>query len=174
MGLTAAQAQQVIGMIEKSWNAHGSAAYKALLRSNELALQEWENTDEYNDFNDAWRDAFGSEISSSNVVTSYSAKDSYYLRQWVTMAWQKFLDGEITPGVLHHALAKCGYQALPEGPIGFHSSAQAQMLTIALRSTKKNWGVLSPAFAEMAINLGLATNKEEAEKAVNTFMDALK
>jgi hypothetical protein len=71
-------------------------------------------------------------------------------------------------------MADAGYSGEPPATRRFDTTKQALFLETALRTTRKSWGSLSDSYANVIIELKLSVNIEEAEKAIQRFMDSLK
>ena len=173
MGLTVDQARKTIAMVENAYTPIAEAKFKLATAEHEQIKMDWHNDARVMAYALAFRAATGDDWTTSRGVYSYAACHADDMFVKTLENWPMYEAGKKKSEFLE-ALDGAGYAGKPPSRDNYHARPQYTMLETALRTTGKNWGKLSPLYAELVIGLSLAITTDEIVAVVQTFLDGLR
>jgi hypothetical protein len=173
MGLTVSQTNKTIEMVTTAYKPIADAKFKLAEAQHEQIKMDWLNDARVMNYASAFRTATGEDWTIARGMYSYSASRMDDAFAKTVDEWPDYKTGKKSSEFLQ-ALDSAGYAGRPPNKDNYHAKPQYAMLETALRTTGKNWGKLSPLYAELVIGLSFATSTEEVEAVVQTFLDGLR
>jgi hypothetical protein len=173
MGLTVDQARKTIAMVENAYAPIAEVRLKLAVAQHEQVKRDWLCDARVAAFALAFISATGDDWTTTRGVYSYAASHMDDMFNKTLENWPMYEAGSKKSEFLE-ALDGAGYGGKPPQRDTYGSRPQYAMLETALRTTGKNWGKLSPLYAELVIGLSLATTTDEIVAVVQTFLDGLR
>jgi hypothetical protein len=173
MGLTVEQARKTIAMVENAYTPIAETKFKLAVAQHEQIKMDWNNDARVAAYALAFRAATGEDWTTTRGVYSYAASHMDDLFAKTLEFWPMYEAGAKKSEFLD-ALDGAGYSGKPPNRDEYRFRPQYTMLETALRTTGKNWGKLSPLYAELVIGLSFAITTDEVVAVVQTFLDGLR
>jgi hypothetical protein len=160
-------------MISKEYQPVASAQHAEESRIYEEILERWDRDPRVMKFADSYRLAYGEWIvAPSGGWPPNRCPRTTFLSEIIGQ-WENYEKGKYG-GDLWDAMRDAGFTGKTPTLKCYEGLQQATLLETALRTTRRNWSVLSDAYAQLVIEMKLAPDAGAFQVIVNRFMDSLK
>ena len=173
MGLTVNQSDQLLRMINEKYFNLAQEKERRRKAENDAIFTAFLSDPRISPLFDDYREVVGPFSSGLGWGMYYDIRDS--VRNSMETRWDSYLadKSSIEYGKGFRVLEELGYTG-PTRATNFYNSPLANQMQMALRTTRQNWGKIAAPYAELTVNLTLATTMEEVLKHARDFTDALR